>query len=368
MIITRYLITEIAKPLAVVLAALAVLFGSYSAADFLADAVNGLLPTGIIAALIALKVLIALEVLIPISLFIAVVLAFGRLNGDSEMTAMFALRVTPARVMGAVAILAGALAVLVGGLSLFARPWAYQTSHELSHQAEALLNMGAMEAGTFYIGEHGDRVIHLAHRDGPDAPARDVFVRLNRDGHTEVIYARLAYQVRGQGEDGSNVYLSGAHIYDLTRDARHRDKALEVDGIIVNPNSHALDPPQYSAVAAPTARLFTSGGTEDMAELQWRFSTPVSTLLLGMLAVPLSRARPRQNRYARMGVAILAYSAYYLLCTSARTWVQQGAVPSVPGLWWAPGLLALTLAGVLLAPDIRLWFARLARGAQSAHP
>lgn len=367
MIITRYLIAEIARPLAVTLGILATLFGSYSAAGFLADAVNGLLPTEAIAILIALKVLIALEVLIPISLYIAVVLAFGRLNSDSEMTAMFALRVTPARVMGAVAMLAGALAILVAGLSVFARPWAYRTSHETIHRAEGLLNMRAMEAGTFYVGENGDRVIHLTRRDSPDAPARDIFVRLNRGDHTEVIYARLAYQMHKPGEEGSNVYLGGAHIYDLAKGGR-RDRMLAVDGIVLNPNNQALDPLQYKSASASTPHLLTSRAPEDVAELQWRFSNPISTLLLGLLAVPLSRARPRQSRYTRMGTAILVYSAYYLLSMTARTWVQHGSVAPLPGLWWAPGLLALTLAGALVAPDIRLWFARRTHALQSVSP
>ncbi len=368
MIITRYLIGEIARPLVVTLAILATLFGSYSAAGFLADAVNGLLPTEAIAILIGLKVLIALEVLIPISLYIAVVLAFGRLNSDSEMTAMFALRVTPARVMAAVVMLAGTLAVLVAGLSLFARPWAYRTTHETIHRAEGLLNMRAMEAGTFYIGENGDRVIHLTHRDNPDAPARDIFVRLNRGDHTEVIYARLAYQMHKPGEEGSNVYLAGARIYDLAKGPGRGDRMLSVDGIVLNPNNQALDPLQYKSASASTGHLLTSRAPEDVAELQWRFSNPISTLLLGMLAVPLSRSRPRQNRYARMGTAILVYSGYYLLSMTARTWVQHGTVPPLPGLWWAPSLLALTLAAALLAPDIRIWFARRAHALQSVSP
>ena len=90
MILDRYLAREIGKPLLIVLGVLAILFGSFSAARFLSDAVNGLLPTDTIAALIALKVLIALEVLIPISLYLSVMLAYGRLHSESEITAVLA--------------------------------------------------------------------------------------------------------------------------------------------------------------------------------------------------------------------------------------------------------------------------------------
>ena len=358
MILARYLIREVLKPFAVLLAILAALFGSYSAAGFLSDAVNGLLPSDTIALLIGLKVLISLEVLIPISLYIAVVLAFGRLYGDSEFTAMYALRVTPGQVMRAVLMLAGCLAVLVACLSLFARPWAYAKSHELSRRAQGLLNVGAMEAGTFYTGENGNRVIYLSHRDGPGSPARDVFVRLRRNGLTRVIYARLAYQLQDQGGDGSDVYLSDAHIYDFGDGKKRRDRVLNVEGIALNPNSHIMDAPERSAVAASSFRLMASRDPEDIAELEWRFSTPISTLLLGLLGVPLSRAQPRQGRYTKIGTAILVYSAYYLLCTSARTWVQHGSVPAIPGLWWAPGLLALVLAAAVWGPEMHFRYRR----------
>ena len=138
---------------------------------------TGLLPADTVAELIALKAIISLEVLIPISLYISIILAFGRLYSDSEFTAMFALGMTPRRVMGIVATLAGGLAVVVAILSLTVRPWAYQRSHELTKRAETLLDVDYMEAGTFYVGDNGNRVIFVEHRDGPKAPAENVFVR-----------------------------------------------------------------------------------------------------------------------------------------------------------------------------------------------
>ena len=97
MIITRYLLREILWPFAIVLGVLAVLFTSFGAASFLSDAVNGLLPTDMIVQVIGLRTLIALEMLIPISLYLSVVMALGRLYVDSEITALFALGLTPAR-------------------------------------------------------------------------------------------------------------------------------------------------------------------------------------------------------------------------------------------------------------------------------
>jgi lipopolysaccharide export system permease protein len=361
LIINRYLVREMSKPFLVTLGMLSALFASYSAASFLADAVNGLLPTDMIAILIGLKLLIAFEVLIPISLYISVVLAFGRLYSDSEFTAMSALRVTPARVMGAVLTLAGGLALGVAVLSLVVRPLAYQKMHELTGEAAVLLNIDEMAAGTFYISDHGNRAIFLAHREGPGLPASDVFVRIKQGDHMQVIYARLAFPLEPTSRDADRkVYLRDAHIYVIGSAPEYPDRVLSAQGIVVSPNSHAYDPPEYSSVAASSAALVQSSAPADVAELQWRLSTGVSTILLGMLGVPLSRTRPRQSRYAKIGTAILIYSAYYLVCTTARTWVQHGTVPSFPGIWWVPALLALAVFVALYQPTFQ--FRRTASG------
>jgi lipopolysaccharide export system permease protein len=106
-------------------------------------------------------------------------------------------------------------------------------------------------------------------------------------------------------------------------------------------------PPEDSSVAASTAYLASSSSTPDIAEFQWRLSTAWSTLLLGMLGVPLSRSPPRQQRYTKIGIAILIFSGYYFLYESARTWVQNGAISPFPGIWWVPALLGALLLAVL---------------------
>ena len=359
MIISRYLLGQIVRPLAVVFGVLVALFASYSVNSFLSDAVNGLLPAGAIAELTGLKVLIALEVLIPASLYVAVLVSFARLYSDSEFTAMFALSVTPGTIMRTVLSLAGCLALVVGGLSLFVRPWAYRELHALSSRAGSLLDVDAMQAGSFYVDQNGDRVIFLAQRGGAGSPARNIFVKLRHSDRTEIISAKLAYaSPGGAANTGSQIYLSDAYLYETDRTNGQADEVLQAQGIVVNPDSRDMEPPGYSAVAASSAHISRSGSTEDVAEFQWRLSTPLSTLLLGMLGVPLARTKPRENRYSRFGLAILTYFGYYLLFTSARTWVQHGAISKVPGIWWVPALLTLVLFTAMYLPTLDFGFRR----------
>jgi lipopolysaccharide export system permease protein len=365
MIISRYLLREIVGPLAIVLSVLSVLFTSYGAASFLSDAVNGLLPTDMIVQVIGLRTLIALEVLIPISLYLSVVMALGRMYADSEITALVALGVTPARVMGVVLGLSLCTALAVAGLSLVVRPWAYSRSHELASLAAASLNTNNMEAGAFYVGSDGNRTIFIERRAGPAAPARGVFVQLRlREGGTRIIYASAAEQMPHTGDgDSSRMHLTDAHVYEIGQNGSGSDVVLNVNNLVLDLASPPVEPPEYSAVAASTAQLTFSDSAADTAEFQWRLSTSWSTLLLGMMGVPLSRSRPRQHKHAKVGIAILIYAGYYLFYESARTWVQNGVIPPFPGLWVAPALLALILISALLEPRLAL---RLRRGRRVA--
>jgi lipopolysaccharide export system permease protein len=69
-------------------------------------------------------------------------------------------------------------------------------------------------------------------------------------------------------------------------------------------------------------------------------STPLSTILLALVGVPLSRSNPRRGKYAKLGVAIVIFAVYYQLFVIARTWVEKGRVDPLIGIWWVPLLLA----------------------------
>ena len=353
MIISRYLLRELSRPLAVTSGILVSLFASYTAAGFLSNAVDGLLPPGLIAQLIALKLLISLEVLIPASLYVSLLLSLARLHGDSELEAMSAIRVRPATLVGAVLVISASLAVAAGVLSLFVRPFAYAKLHTLSDHAATMLDTDAMEAGSFYVSRGGDRVIFLGHRDGRGAPARDVFIRLRRPDGTEIVHARLADRMLREALAGeSDVFLTDAHIYKIDRVPSRPDEVVEAQGLVIDPNDRGDATVARSAVAASSTSLARSASLPDVAELQWRLSTPVSTLLLGLLAIPLSRTGPRRTRHSLLGVAMLVYFGYYLLCTSARTWVQHGLVGQFPGIWWAPILLAVFIVATTTRPGL----------------
>ena len=76
--------------------------------------------------------------------------------------------------------------------------------------------------------------------------------------------------------------------------------------------------------------------------------------VLTLLAVPLSRLRPRQGRYARIGLAILLYFVYSNLLSAAKVWLARGTIPPAIGLWWVHGLIVAFALLVLMQRTIWL--------------
>jgi lipopolysaccharide export system permease protein len=67
---------------------------------------------------------------------------------------------------------------------------------------------------------------------------------------------------------------------------------------------------------------------------------PLSLIVLGLLAVPLSRSSPREGRYGRLGIGLLIYIVYANMMSIASAWVQRGVVSEWVGMWWVHGVVA----------------------------
>ena len=103
----------------------------------------------------------------------------------------------------------------------------------------------------------------------------------------------------------------------------------------------------------PTLALFGDGRAEAAAQLHARITPPLLALALALLAVPLARSPPRQQRHGRMILGFLAYLVCINTMFVGTQWLAKGAVPSAAGLWWLT-LPVLGLAIWLFLRDGRI--------------
>jgi len=295
-ILERYIIREISKPLAAIVAILAALFACFSTARYLAQAVTESLAITTVARLVMLKTVIALEVLVPVALYACVVMVLSRMHRDQEVTAMRAAGVGGLRMARAVSLLALPVAAAVGLLSVAARPWAYAGSYLIDARAQAEINLERMQPRRFYGSEDSGRVSWIGGREADAETARGVFLyRRTGDGQSEIILAQSARQPPAEAEARTRVELFDGVVYRLPREARD-DSTIGFRRLVLF-LEESEEVVGYKRKAASTSELLASDAPRDVAEWQWRLSRPLSTLLLALIAVPLSRGSPRRCRH-----------------------------------------------------------------------
>lgn len=354
MILERYLIREILKPLLVTAGLLVGLFMLFRTARFMGDVANGVLPADLVLSLASLKTVVSLEVLLSIALHLSVVVALGRLYADSEMTALYACGVSPMKILRVVCWLSALLAVLVACLTLYGRPWAYEKIYWLQKEASLDFDITTLEPGRFHEEQPGNRVIFVSSFNEAQHRVEGVFIQHELGGTVQVISAQQAYQEEDDATGDRIIVCVDARIYELPREGGENliGRFEELRLITEAPR---MEPVGYKRKAASTFHLAGSDSIQDVAELQWRLSTPVSTLLLGLLGVPLSRAEARKGKYAKLLAAVLVYTVYYNVSVMLRTLVEQQTIGIFPGIWWANGLLAGLVALLLWSPARMIW-------------
>jgi lipopolysaccharide export system permease protein len=350
MIIDRYLRHEISVPFLAVSTVLLAIFLTFSLTRFLIDANAGLLHSSEVIQLTLLKSLISLEILLPLSLYLAVMIGLGRLYSDSEIYAMRASGISEMRLLRPIVRFALLLAVLIALFSVFVRPWAYAQSYRIKAQAEASTEVDRIHPARFYTFGDSGRTVFIKEISSGGTELDKVFIRTRKNGDLQVITSGTG-QMEFEARSGYHrLVLNDANVYKNVADGP--DVFAELGTFSLWIPAAEADPVGYKTKSTSTFDLRDSGSTEDLAEFQWRMSTPLSALLLALLAIPLSRSRPRQGRYARMLGAIVIYSVYFNLLDVGRTWVEGG---TSPGIWWVPALLGL-LVFILYVPWLK--FAR----------
>lgn len=344
-ILDRYILKETAQTwLSVTLVLLAILL-SNQFARVLGDAARDKIAKDAVFSVIGLTALQYLTILIPFGLFLAIMLALARLYSDSELPAMMACRVGPAGLFRPLAWLALPLAALVAWLALFVAPGALQRIELISTEAQRQLDLGALEPGRFVSAGGANAVIFAEQIDNAGVLQR-VFLQ-RRDGErVEVVLAEQGEQRISDDEDTRFIVLSDGRRY-LGVPGEGEFQVIEFAEYGVPYELPAAEQPILEAEAKPTTELLAANDPQSIAELQWRLSVPISTLVLALLAVPLSRTQPRQGRYGKLAIGVLVFIIYFNLLGAAKVWVEREQIIPALGIWSVHGAMLIVALALL---------------------
>lgn len=349
MLIFRYISKEISATLIAVTAILVVILLCNQFIRYISAAAVGKFAAGMILQLMLLQIPHLLSLLLPLGLFLGVLLVFGRLYADSEMTVLSACGVSKAKLLQMLLTLAGVIAIIVTILSLWIIPRIASYSNKLLLEAKTAPMIDKMLPGRFLASNEGKRVYYVEKMSRDHQQLKNIFVAeqptdKNSDAWTIVSAATGSQAIEPQSGVAYMVINNG---YDYQGAAGDKEyKILRFNKAYLqgeSPNATVKE----DVDAIPTWNLWL-GRSEPrkMAELQWRLSLPISVMLLAFLALPLSYVKPRQGRYVQLLPAILLYIIYANMLFVARDWIEESKINPLLGVWWLH--LALFLVALII--------------------
>lgn len=232
---------------------------------------------------------------------------------------------------------------------MYGRPWAYAQIYQLEQQSQSELDVRQLRAKKFNTNDNGRMIISQT-VDQDNNRLTDALIYTSTANRTRVFRAR-SVDVVDPSPEKPTVMLYNGTAYLLDHQGRDDNEQ-----IYRNLQLH-LNPLDQSAnvkrKAKSVAELARSVFPADHAELQWRQSRGLTALLMALLAISLSRVKPRQGRFSTLLPLTLLFVAIFYGGDVCRTLVANGTIPLIPGLWLVPGLMLMGLL-MLVARDFSL--------------
>lgn len=348
LIIFRYLGREVYAPMLATTAILLIVFICNQFIHYLGDTAAGHLTIKALIQLMMLQIPLLLGFMLPLGLFLGILLAYGRLHVDNEMTILSACGVSRGAIIWMTLGFASMVMVVVALLIFWVEPqMAWYRDHVLA-QASAASPVEKIFPGRFDTIDNGRLVLYTEKLSRDHRKMQNVFVALrpldavsDQQKPWNIVVANSAEQKNAaKTNDAYVVFHDGYRYIGAPGQKKFQMIKYQEYGVRIPQRKFSLG---KEAEFTPTLQLWHEQFKNKLAaaELQWRFSLPISVMILTLLAVPLSTVKPRQGRYRQLVPAIIIYIIYADLLFVAEAWVQKGTVAIGIGMWWVHILMFL---------------------------
>ena len=302
---------------------------------------------------------------LPLGMLTGVLIAFGRLGSQNELTAMRAGGISLGRIAAPALALAGLLSLAAAFINLEVAPRANTAYRELLRGAAERNPVAAIVPGELCRafpgavlragGRTGDRLTDLAlwRVDGEgriiqSLHAREATARLAEDaaGRRLVIDARdVRVDRRAAGESRASTFVRLERAETViplgaAQEGRRKLRWLTTAELL-RASEEGWDLP---AEATAEARSLSRRDAE--RQLHVHLAGAAAILALALLAIPLSLRVGRSETLVNAGIGLGVALGHYLL-TAAAGWVPSSAAPPAL-LAWAPTLVVAAAGAWLL--------------------
>ena len=352
LILKRYLYKEILQNFLAIFLVLILIVISLRFVRYLGDVAAGKMTIEIIYQMLTLKLISSMTLIIPLCLYLSLFMALGRLQRDNELVSITTAGLGNRFYFSTILKLTAVFALLSLLLTLLVIPWAEKNIDFLKQKANQESDISGISAGSFKEFSSGNRVLYVEDVNKKTNRMENVFLQVTEQGSTGVLTSDSA-SIQTDETTGERTVI----FFDGKRYVGKPDQLdysiTEFHRYSVRLEQHGYNTANRTSSRIPTRELIESlkldppGYSASSTELQWRFSIPVSLLLLSAFAILIVRSSKGSNGTLLFISAILIFFVYNNLMNISHDLVNREKISTFPGLWW-PHILLFTIILIIL--------------------
>ncbi|HEX9395713.1 MAG TPA: LPS export ABC transporter permease LptF [Burkholderiales bacterium] len=358
MIFHRALLREFAGLAGAVFMALFAIALTVRLIRLLGQAAGGKIPSDAVFAFLGFFALGALPVLLSLTMFISVLMTLTRSWRDSEMVIWFGAGLPLTAWLKPVLMFAAPLIAVITALSIFISPWAAEMGAQYASRIDARDDVSRVSPGVFGETSNRQRVFFVESVSGDESSVQNVFLSATHQGKQGVSMSRTGRTEAAPNGDRFLVLEHGRRYDGAPGDVQYR--VTEFERFAARIETREGGEPAATNRNLPTLALIANPTAPNLGELVWRFGVPISSLVLVMLAIPMSFVNPRAGASANLLFALLTYVVYSNLLSVSQARVTIGRLDFGVG-WWLVHAGMVILLVAMFAQRMQLLRLRLGR-------
>lgn len=176
MLIFRYLAKEVTMTLLSLTSILLLVFMSNQFVRYLNRAASGHIPGMIIMKLMMLEMPSLLGILLPLGFYVAILVAYGRLYADNEMTVLNACGYSEGRLLKHSLIMASVIGIFVVIIMTWMSPIIATERAKLMRSTGVQTLIKLIVPGRFRAISHGEKILYIEAMNKEHTEAKNVFL------------------------------------------------------------------------------------------------------------------------------------------------------------------------------------------------
>jgi len=290
----------------------------------LGEASRGTFDPADVLIIMGYTVLSDLSTILAMSLFLAVLSVLTRMFRDSEMVIWFGGGVGLSALLKPLFRFAWPILVVILALAFFILPWAFGRIEDLRDKYEKRGDIARIEPGQFQESADGDRVFFIEKDTAGKQVGSNVFIA-TKELDKETITSSKSGKIEILNGDKFLILEHGQRLEKHTGKSDMTVSVFELYGakVGVDDQSQRTHTPTASI---GTLELIKTPSPSHLAELAWRIGLTLTAFNFVVIGLAAAGANPRVGRSGNLGVAFLAFIAYFNLLILGKSWIENGQV------------------------------------------